>query len=139
MSGFLLDTNVLSELTKDAPHPHVVSFLTGQDDLWLPSLVIHELEYGVRLLPRGRRRDQLHAVIAGIVSEYDDRILPLDRKAAEYAAQLRAQARSLGRALELGDALIAGTARSNLLTLATRNVSDFDYVEVTVFNPWEPQ
>lgn len=139
MSGFLLDTNVLSELTKDAPHPDVVSFLTERDDLWLPSLVIHELEYGVHVLPRGRRRDQLQAVIAGIVSEYDDRILPLDRKAAEYAALLRAQARSLGRALELGDALIAGTAQSNLLTLATRNVSDFDYIEVTVFNPWEPR
>ncbi len=137
MSGFLLDTNVISELTKETPHPSVVAFLAEQENLWLPSLVIHELEYGVQLLPHGRRRDQLHALLASIVKAYDDRILPLDRPAAESAARLRAQARRMGRPLDLGDALIAGIAQSNVLTIATRNVGDFDYVEVAVTNPWD--
>ena len=137
MSGFLLDTNVISELTRENPHPGVIAFLTEQEDLWLPSLVIHELEYGVQLLPHGRRRDTLQASLSNIVSSYVDRILPLDRTAAEIAAQIRARARRLGRSLDLGDALIAGIAQTNAFTLVTRNVSDFDIVEIAVMNPWE--
>ena len=55
MSRYLLDTNVVSELTRHSPAPQVVSFLSEQDDLWLSSIVVHELEYGLRLLPQGRR------------------------------------------------------------------------------------
>ena len=139
MSGFLLDTNVLSELTREAPHPGVIAFLAEQEDLWLPSLVVHELEYGVQLLPQGRRRDHLQALLTNIISTYADRILALDRPAAESAARLRAQARRMGRPLDLGDALIAGIAQSNVLTIASRNVRDFDFVDVTVISPWEVQ
>ena len=139
MSGFLLDTNVLSELTREVPHPGVIAFLAEQEDLWLPSLVVHELEYGVQLLPQGRRRDHLQALLTNIISTYADRILALDRPAAESAARLRAQARRMGRPLDLGDALIAGIAQSNVLTIATRNIRDFDYVEVAVISPWDFQ
>ena len=139
MSGFLLDTNVLSELTREVPHPGVIAFLAEQEDLWLPSLVVHELEYGIQLLPQGRRRDHLQALLTSIISTYADRILALDRPAAESAARLRAQARRMGRPLDLGDALIAGIAQSNVLTIASRNVRDFDYVDVTVISPWEVQ
>ena len=139
MSGFLLDTNVLSELTREVPHPGVIAFLAEQEDLWLPSLVVHELEYGVQLLPQGRRRDHLQALLTNIISTYADRILALDRPAAESAARLRAQARRMGRPLDLGDALIAGIAQRNVLTIATRNVRDFDYVEVAVISPWDFQ
>ena len=139
MSGFLLDTNVLSELTREAPHPGVIAFLAEQEDLWLPSLVVHELEYGVQLLPQGRRRDHLQALLASIVATYADRILALDRPAAESAARLRAQARRMGRPLDLGDALIAGIAQSNVLTIATRNVRDFVHVDVAAISPWDFQ
>ena len=139
MSGFLLDTNVLSELTREVPHPGVIAFLAEQEDLWLPSLVVHELEYGVQLLPQGRRRDHLQALLTNVISTYADRILALDRPAAESAARLRAQARRMGRPLDLGDALIAGIAQSNVLTIATRNVRDFDFVDVTVISPWDFQ
>ena len=139
MSGFLLDTNVLSEMTREVPHPGVIAFLAEQEDLWLPSLVVHELEYGVQLLPQGRRRDHLQAMLTSIISTYADRILALDRPAAESAARLRAQARRMGRPLDLGDALIAGIAQSNVLTIATRNIRDFDYVEVAVISPWDFQ
>ena len=139
MSGFLLDTNVLSEMTREVPHPGVIAFLAEQEDLWLPSLVVHELEYGVQLLPQGRRRDHLQAMLTSIISTYADRILALDRPAAESAARLRAQARRMGRPLDLGDALIAGIAQSNVLTIASRNVRDFDYVEVAVISPWDFQ
>ena len=137
MSGYLLDTNVVSELTNDVPNAEVVAFLLQHDDLWLSSVVIHELEYGLRLLPDGRRRDRLYAAHAGIIAIYGDRILPLDRAAAELAATMRADARRSGRTLDLGDALIAGIAQANSLAVATRNVRDFDGLGVDVVNPWQ--
>ena len=138
MSGFLLDTDVVSELTRDDPSSHVIEFLAGHDDLWLSSIVIHELEYGLRLLPAGRRQARLTTMVTNIVSLYEDRILTLDRIGAEWSARFRAQARRSGQILDLGDALIAGTARAHNLTIATRNVADFRYVAVDVFDPWDP-
>jgi len=137
LNGFLLDANVVSELTRDDPSSHVIEFLADHDDLWLSSIVVHELEYGLRLLRAGRRQARLTAVVSSIVSIYEDRILALDRISAEWSARFRAQARRSGRTLDLGDALIAGTARANNLTIATRNVADFRYVGIDVFNPWE--
>ena len=137
MSRFLLDTNVVSELTKDAPNPRVVAFLTEQDDLWLSALVLHELEFGLELLPPGQRRDGLRSVLSEFIAAYEDRILPLDRIGAERAAQFRAQAHRCGRVLDLGDALIAGTAKVHSLSVATRNVGDFADIDVDVINPWE--
>ena len=136
MSGFLLDTNVVSELTKDAPNPRVLAFLTEQDDLWLSAIVLHELEFGLQL-PPGPRRDGLRSVLSEFISAYEDRILPLERTGAERAAQFRAQAHRSGRVLDLGDALIAGTAKVHGLSVATRNVGDFADLDVDVTNPWE--
>ena len=95
MSGYLLDTNVISELTKDTPAPRVVSFLAGRDDVWLSSILVHEVEYGLRLLPQGSRRSQLSAMQAGILAEYAHRILPLDKEGAEWAAEFRVTSRQV--------------------------------------------
>ena len=137
MTGFLLDTNVVSELTRDRPDPRVVAFLSAQPDLWLSALVLHELEYGLELLPAGSRREGLGAVLTAFIAEYEDRILPLDRMAAGWAARFRARAHRSGRVLDLGDALIVGTARAHDLSLATRNFRDFDRLDVEVTDPWE--
>ena len=137
MIGYLLDTNVVSETMRSAPHPNVVGFLAEHEGLWLSSIVIHELEYGVQRMPEGRRRGRLEADLSRLIREYEHSILPLERRGAEWAAQFRVQARSSGRMLELGDALVAGIARANDLAVATRNVADFDGLDVEVFNPWE--
>ncbi len=137
MSGVLLDTNVISELTRPVPAPPVIAFLSVQDDLWLSAPVLHELEFGLRLLPRGRRRDALRGVLSEFIRHYEDRILPVDEKAAVWAARFRAEARERGRSLDLGDALIAGTARACDLSVATRNATDFGGLELVLTNPWE--
>ena len=137
MSGYLIDTNVVSELTKASPDPGVVTFLSEQDDLWLSAVVLHELEFGLLSLPEGRRRDDLQQVLSDFITEFDDRILPLERVEAEWAARLRAKAHLSGRVLHLGDALIAGTARAHGLAVATRNAKDFDGLDVNVANPWQ--
>ena len=136
MSGYLLDTNVVSELTKDLPEPGVVSFLSTQEDLWLSAIVLHELQYGIELLPQGRRRQTLLEAFAAYVAQFDERILPVGRAEAQSAASLRASARSAGRVLHLGDALIAGTALSNGLGLITRNAADFFGLGLEIVNPW---
>ena len=137
MSGFLLDTNVVSEIAKPEPDPRVIAFLTSQDDLWLSTIVLHELAFGLDLLPEGHRRDRVSAALSGIIADYEDRILPIARREAEWAARLRADAHRTGRVLHLGDALIAGTAKAQDLCVATRNVIDFDGLDVDVSNPWE--
>ena len=137
MSGYLVDTNVVSELVKRSPHPAVVNFLSAQNDLWLSAIVVEELELGVRLLPEGRRRDGLKDWLSKIMEDFDQRILPVETPEAVWAATLRARAHREGRVLELADALIAGTAMTKNLPVATRNIVDFDYLGIAVINPWE--
>ncbi|MDE3259765.1 MAG: type II toxin-antitoxin system VapC family toxin [Gemmatimonadota bacterium] len=139
MNGFLLDTNVVSELTRTEPDGNVMAFLAAHHDLWLSAIVAHELEFELQLLPHGQRRDLLSAALSGIITEYQERVLPVDKDVAERAATFRAQAHRGGRALDLGDALIAGTARAHDLSVATGNVADFSGLDVRIINPWEPR
>ena len=137
MTGYLLDTNVISELTRNVPAPPVVAFLSEHQDLWVSTIVLHELGFGLRLLPLGQRRDRLRGALSEFISGYEDRVLPLERTGAEWAAHFRAQAYRAGRVLDLGDALIAGTAKARDLVLATRNLADFGNLDLDVVNPWE--
>ena len=139
MRGFLLDTNVVSEMTKRRPSPQVIAFLAQSEDLWLASLVVHELEFGAWLIPPGRRRERLRADISRLLRSYDDRILPIDRASAEWAARFRSDAVRSGRPPDLIDILIAGTARAHDLAIATRNVGDFEHLDVEILNPWDSQ
>ena len=139
MRGFLLDTNVVSELMRTAPDPGVLGFVGACDDLWLSVVVLHELDFGVRLLPRGRRRDSLRRALAGVESRYRDRVLGVTRFEARQAARLRVQARRAGRTLHFADALIAATATVHDLAVATRNVRDFDLPGVETECPWTAQ
>ena len=136
MSGFLLDTNVVSELIKDVPEPRVVAFLSEQQDFWLSAIVVHELEFGVQRLPQGRRREQLRMAVAKIMAEYETRIIPVGRAEAELSAILRAEAQQSGRTVHVDDALIAGTAKFHNLCVATRNTRDFEGMDVEIINPW---
>ena len=137
MSGFLLDTNVVSEVTKRRPSSLVIDFLARPVAFWLSSLVVHELEFGLQLAPPGRRRERLRADLSRFLADYADRILSIDRASAEWAARFRANAVRTGRSLDLTDILIAGTARTHGLAVATRNVRDFEGLGIDIVNPWD--
>ncbi len=137
MTGWLLDTNVLSEVTRPAPDRAVQRFLRGVSDFWLSSIVVHELLFGLSRMPEGQRRAEIAAMIEGMVGLYRDRILPIGFDEAATAADLRSRMRRAGRALTLGDSLIAATALVHGLELATRNTKDFDGLGVPLVNPWE--
>ncbi len=136
MNGIVLDTNVVSETVRPEPDANVIAFLSSEPNLWLSAIVVHELEYGIGLLAPGRRRDAIASVVRRLVSEVR-RIVPVGAAEAEHAAELRARARRAGRTLELSDALIAATAGVRRLALATRNVSDFEGLDLRLINPWE--
>ena len=137
MSGFLLDTNVISEVIGPRTHPQVGSFLVEQPDLWLSAIVVHEARYGLMLMPTGIRRARLEAELSRLISAYHDRVLPVTSEAAVEAAMMRANARISGRVLNFADALIAGTAKVHQLAVATRNVRDFQALDIEVINPWD--
>ena len=87
MTGFLLDTNVISELTRDDPDSRVVRFLDDQGDLWLSSVVVYEMEYGLATLPQGRRLARLRALHADILAAFDNRVLSLDQSGAPLGSR----------------------------------------------------
>lgn len=136
MIGVLLDTNVVSETVRPEPEERVLRFLSTDRRFWLSTIVLHELDFGVRMLPLGRRRDRIAAAMGSLAALHADRILPVGLEEAEEASRLRARARQSGRALDLGDALIAATAAVNGLALATRNTGDFEGLDLEVINPW---
>ena len=137
MTGFLLDTNVISELTRDDPDSRVARFLNDEGDLWLSSVVVYEMEYGLATLPQGRRAARLRALQANILAAFAGRLLSLDQSGARWAAEFRAQARRAGRTVDVGDALIAGTAKAHDLAIATRNIRDFEGMDIHIVNPWD--
>lgn len=137
MTKFLLDTNVISELGKQEPNSLVVIFVAELDKAWLSVITVHELEYGLYLLPKGSRRSQLESSINTLMSRFAPFILSVNYEESKAAAVLRATARKEGKSSHLADSLIAGTAMVHGLTIVTRNIKDFEGQGVAIKNPWE--
>lgn len=136
--GFLLDTNVVSEVVRPAPDLQVVAFMNSGLDLWLSAIVIHELDFGLELMQPGLRRRQMGRYLSAIQTEHETRLIAVGGREATHAARLRARARRSGRTATATDALIAGTAAVHDLVVATRDVADFRALGVDVVSPWEP-
>ena len=131
----LLDTNVISETTRQTPNANVLRYLSTLDQAFVSVVTIHELHFGICLLPQGQRRNVLASAVDRFLATFDDAVINLDRTIARRAGELRADAQVKGRALHLADAFIAATALAHSLPLATRNVSDFTGFGLTIFNP----
>jgi len=135
----LLDTNVVSALMQSRPNPDVVRWLDDQvaDDVWLPSIVVFELRYGLATLPLGARRSQLAQGLDQLLRQLiQGRITPLDGLAAQMAAELAAQRKGTGTPVDLRDTLIAGIALARGATLVTRNKRHFQDLDLAVINPF---
>ncbi len=133
---YLLDTNIISELTQPEPDAGVIRFVGSLSIAHLSAITLHELEYGAKLLPEGRRRQNIQGVIVQLVKQYAEYIIPLGRAEAQQAALFRVQRKQQGYLLPLADSLIAGTAQVQQLKVVTRNTKDFAGLGVEVFNPF---
>ncbi len=140
MTGFLLDTNVLSEFARTGqPDRHVDRWLqtTPEESLFASFLTFAEIRRGIELLPPGKRRTQLEQWQDDVVASFEMRLFPVTKAIADRWAILAAQAQRKGITLANIDGMIAATALEHDLTLVTRNVKDFAGVELPLFNPWE--
>ena len=135
----VVDTNVWSEPLRPEPDPEVVAWLRAiSRDLVMPAIVVHELKYGVELLPPGRRRDLLDAQVNALIDSLRGRVLDYTSEIATVHARLRATARGAGHEPSAQDGEIAAHALHLSAPLATRNTNDFTSLGVDLIDPWQP-
>ncbi len=141
MSGFLLDTMVVSEGTKSRPNRKVAAWLGDQpsDSCYLSAFTIGEIQYGIaRLTVDSSRRAELTRWLREVLLvEFRDRIVPFDLDASLVWGEIVAEAGSRGATLPTIDAQIAACARAHGLTLVTRNARHFAGTGIEVIDPWE--
>ncbi|HWY70164.1 MAG TPA: type II toxin-antitoxin system VapC family toxin [Terriglobales bacterium] len=135
----ILDTNVLSALMRQEPDMKVVAWLDRQPrtSIWTTSLTVLEVRFGLEIMATGKRRSLLMHAFESLLDKMGQRIASFDAAAARQAADLMASRQRKGRPGELRDTIIAGIALAHQASLATRNVSHFEDLSVSVVNPWD--
>lgn len=136
----VLDTNVVSELFRPAPHPSVSRWLRSLDgEVALTSITVAELLAGVRCLPDGRRKQKLSASIESAIAPYKRTrsILPFGDGSAAHFAEIVAMRRAAGAPISTADAQIAAICREHRAVCATRNSADFRLTGIEIIDPWE--
>jgi toxin FitB len=136
----ILDTNVISELMKIVPSPAVLAW-TGThapEDLFISTISMAEILFGIEWLPKSKRRDGLlQEAETTFAKDFADRILPFDEQAARAFGPLFATRRRQGRPMGVADAQIASIAIARGAVLATRNTGDFEDCGLNLVNPWQ--
>lgn len=133
---FLADSNVLSEPTKPHPDGGVLDWLRQNErSLAVSPIILGEMEYGILLLPDGAKRRKLEEWFAAGRERLS--VLDFDKASATAWAELLARLKASGRSMPIKDSLIAATALAHDLTVATRNISDFQHAGVRLVNPFD--
>lgn len=134
----LLDTNVVSEAMKPEPDAAVRAWLDDQtaETLYLSSVTVAELMFGIGALPGGKRKDRLAEALDGVMELFAHRILPFDTGAARRYADLAVKARTAGKGFPTPDGYIAAIAAARDFVVATRDTSAFDAAGLEVIDPW---
>lgn len=135
----VLDTNVVSEAMKPSPAPAVRAWLDVQlaETLYLSSVTVAELLFGIAALPAGRRQKLLTEAVEGLLVLFTERVLPFDKNAAVHYAELATRARTKGRGFPTPDGYIAAIAASRGFIVASRDTAPYAAAGVNVINPWE--
>ena len=142
MKGYLVDTNIPSELTRERPDVRVEAFLerAGKGSVFLSVLTIGEICKGIANLPPSQKRTSLQDWLDHRVRFwFAGRILPVTEEIAERWGFLASDAKQRGMTLAVVDGVIAATALHHGLTLVTRNGKDFAGLGVAIFNPWDDE
>jgi len=140
MSGFLLDTNCISELVRPKPEPRVMEWMEAANEamLYLSVLTTGEIRKGLAGLAQGKRRTHLETWLeVDLQTRFAGRILPIDGAIADRWGLIAAETKRTGKALSVIDGLLAATALHHNLTVVSRNAGDFTPAQVQVLNPWQ--
>ena len=140
MSGFLLDTNCISELVRPRPEPRVLEWMEAVDEtlLYLSVLTVGEIRKGLAGLAQSKRRTLLENWLeVELQPRFSGRIVSIDTAIADRWGLLTAEAKRNGKPLSIIGGLLAATALQHNLTVVSRNTSDFANTHVPVLNPWE--
>ncbi len=138
--NFLLDTCLVSELTRPKPHPRVAEWIRSEPEskLYLSVLTIGELRKGIERLPDSHKRNQIEAWLNNeLRRRFSGRILPVDDAVAERWGLESAKAEQSGNPLPVIDGLLAATGLVHALTIVTHNIKDMEQTSVMLLNPWE--
>ena len=137
-SGFLLDTNVVSEALRPRPDARVTAWLRANEArAWLSVVTIGEIEAGIRGASDPRRAESLRTWLDEVlIPQFAHRLLPIDLAVARHWGERTAAARASGMPVGAVDALIAATAAQHGLAVATRNGRDFAQLGVALVDPW---
>lgn len=135
---YLLDTNIISNITKPAPSEPLLAWMADQkdDDLFIASLTVAEIRRGVLEKPSGKRRDELEKWFAGPDGPqmlFAGRVLSFDEKAGLIWARLMADGKAKGRPRNALDTIIAAVAEANDCLVVTDNEKDF--FDIAIVNP----
>ena len=135
----VLDTKVVSEAMKPMPDTSVRAWLNDQaaETLYLSSVTLAELLFGIAVLPAGKRKDMLGQVLDGLMALFRDRVLPFDTDAARHYAELAATAKAGGRGFPTPDGYIAAIAASRGFIVASRDTAPYEAAGVAVIDPWQ--
>jgi hypothetical protein len=136
----ILDTNALSELLRPVPNAGVIAWLESQprSQLFTTTITQAEILYGVALLPKSVRRENLTRATRAIFEEdFEGKVLPFDSPAADLYANIAAMRKSSGRPISQFDAMIAGITLAHQARLVTRNGRDFAECNIELIDPWE--
>ena len=137
---FILDTNVVSESMRPAPHPAIASWVAERptSNLFLTAVTEAELRFGLAVMPPSKRSDGLRTGFERMMGTgFANRVLPFDSGAARDYASIAAAKRRKGRPITLTDCQIAAIARSRGMAVVTRNIPDFEDMEIDIFNLWD--
>lgn len=140
MSGFLVDTNVVSEFIRPQPDARVIRWLeaANPESLFASVVTFGEIRLGIEDLPVSKRRAALEEWLEqGLPQWFESHLLPVTKAIADRWGRLTIKAKRKGIAITTADGLIAATALEHDLAIVTRNVKDFAATGVTIVNPWE--
>ena len=141
MSGFLLDTNIISELVKGKPEPRVTKWIESTEEvlLYLSVLTLGEIRKGIASLPNSTRRAALESWLDhDLTLRFSGRILPIDQQVADRWGKIAGSAAARRSPLPVIDGLFAATAQQHNLIFVTRNTRDIAATGVPSFDPWAP-
>lgn len=139
MTGWLLDTNVLSELRRPRPERKVLAFVAAQslELLYISVVTLAEIRFGIELLPDAARRSELNQWLAHKVRPmFEQRIIAITEDIMFKWRLLVEEGRKVGHTFSQPDLIIAATAQHHGLTIVSRDTGEYVKARVAVFNPW---